>query len=245
MIPKRKLNLPGILLMSLTFAFITTSCNNDNDIPKDPEDAVTLNMMDELNGKTPLGGSNVYINKANNFYSSSSFIADAGSSKGIGENIPPKLNNLVNEAAVIPGHLYQVFDKRTMRDFPSGTRAVEIEANYYHVYVVSPIINTDNVSTGAMVKYISVYPDPNGLPEIDRDLGILYYEGDIIEMDLLKDAEYALDEYGANALRLSTSDGKLVITLDKTPSNISGPYGTYRIYIRQGNVFSTVKVNVE
>ena len=60
------------------FALIICSCNNDDDLEM-PADAITLNMMNEGNGKTVLGESDLYINAANNFYTSRCGITEANS----------------------------------------------------------------------------------------------------------------------------------------------------------------------
>lgn len=245
--PERKLNLLGILLMSLTLTFIT-GCDKNDDIPEDPANTVTLNMLNEQNGKTLLGTSDVYINKSNNFRASSDFISDAGNASGVGVKIDPQINNLVREAAVVPGHIYQIFNKFTLLDFPSGNQAVPVGEGYYQVYVVSPI-TSDNVSTGAMVKYFLAYPDKKDLPDWKQDFGRLYYAGETIEMAVPKNAECFIEEhYGsgeAGVFTLSTSAGKLRITLNKSPNHVSGPYGTYSVYIRSGNIYTRVLVNVE
>ena len=49
---------------------------SDDDTPDDPADTITLNMLNEHNGKTYLGESKTYINEANNFVTSSNFISD-------------------------------------------------------------------------------------------------------------------------------------------------------------------------
>ena len=61
----KKLLLP---LLLAAFAVGVSSCSDDK-IPGDPEGTVTLNMMDESNGKTMLDDSGIYIDKAQNFVS--------------------------------------------------------------------------------------------------------------------------------------------------------------------------------
>lgn len=82
----------GMLLL-LFFTFSFTSCNDDDDT-KDPEGTVTLNMLNEENGKTILGESDVYINSSNNFKTSSCYIADAGKASGLGGNFLFKIHIL-------------------------------------------------------------------------------------------------------------------------------------------------------
>jgi hypothetical protein len=48
--------------------FFVACSNDDDNTPDDPAGTVTLNMLNENNGMTELGNSDVYINKANNFY---------------------------------------------------------------------------------------------------------------------------------------------------------------------------------
>ena len=65
----------GMLSLFLC-VFNLVSCGDDE--IKDPDDAVTLNMLNEEGDKTMLGNSDVYINKSNNFKTYSCYIADAG-----------------------------------------------------------------------------------------------------------------------------------------------------------------------
>lgn len=233
--------------MSLIVTFIV-SCSKDDDIPSEPADTITLNMLNEQNGKTFLGTSDVYINKSNNFYMSSSYISDAGAVSGIGVKINPMLSNLTREAAVIPGHAYQVFNKSTLLDFPSGNRAVQKGTGYYQVYVVSQIVS-ENITTGAIIKYFLAYPDGTDLPDFDHKLGDFYNMGETLEMALPKGAECVMKEKPYESVEdifiVSTERGKLSITLNEVPSQVSGPYGTYTIYIRLNNVYTSVVVNVK
>jgi hypothetical protein len=158
----KKTKLLQILLVGILLA--GAACSDIDDTPIDPVNTVTLNMLDEENGKTMLGESDVFINKANNFQSQSCFIADIGNVGGVGTKIPPKLDNLAREVAVCQGQMYQVYDGETLRTFPSGVRAIMAGAAYYHLFVVSQIL-VDTKSIGAIVKYVSVYPKTENLPE--------------------------------------------------------------------------------
>lgn len=234
-----------MLLLSLC-ASCFTGCGDDEDV-KDPVDAVTLNMLNEDNGKTRMGTSDVYINKSNNFKTSSAFIMDAGNAAGVGVKIEPRLDNLAQEVAVSAAHLYLIFDGPSIRTFPSGKQALQIGAGYYKAYVVSPI--TDNSSTtGAVVKYVLSYLDAKGLPENGKILGTLNQAGDKVEFTLPQDAEFVFTEHSGSgeseAFDVQTTSRKLTITLLRAYDRTYGPYGTYEIYIRSGNAFTVAEVNV-
>lgn len=80
-------------------------------------------MMNEGNGKTLLGKSDVYINNSNNFKTSTCYIADMGEASGLGTPVKPSLDNLANEMAVVPGHLYHIYDRRCSPGFPFGKKS--------------------------------------------------------------------------------------------------------------------------
>lgn len=234
----------GISLLSLCTTFFM-SCSDD-DTPNDPADTITLNMLNEHNGKTYLGESGTYINEANNFVASSNFISDVGNGSGVGANILPSLSNLTHEVAVTPGHIYQIFDKNTLVDFPSGNRAIQVEASYYQAYAVSKILNGD-MTIGAIIKYISVVPDNNGLPAYEHHIGTLYRIGETVELALPPNIEFFLKEHSSvkKALDITYANNKLRITLTKAPDIVHGPYGTFELYIRSNNVFTIAEVYVE
>lgn len=232
------------LSLFLLFATSLVSCNDD-DI-KEPDDAVTLNMLNEKNGKTFLGTSDVFINNSNNFQTSSCYIADAGQTSGLGANIAPQLNNLTREAAVVERHLYQIYERGTLRSFPSGNSAILIGSGYYKMYVLSPL-TTGDILSGATVKYALAYPDAQNLPEYRKVIGSLDQVGESFEYILPKNAEYVLDEYWnevKEAFDIQTSGNKLTVKLLKPINKIYGPYGTHKIYIRLGHTYTVVDLNV-
>ncbi|GHU56699.1 hypothetical protein FACS189411_08010 [Bacteroidia bacterium] len=230
----------GLLISMLAgFMFVGTACKDE--IPKDPSGAVTLNMLDENNNKTWLGESDVYINKANNFSSRSCYIAEVGATGGLGKNMPPKLDNLVREAAVTPGHAYQVFDQETIRKFPSGVRSIMVGASYYRLFVVS-LIMKDSISTGANVKYISVLPETYGLPEYGTKIADFNQYGDEVSIDLPEDAELFWEEGTFVLFHIEMDGGKLKVRLT-TPEPWNN-VGDYSIYIRVGSSFTEVIVSI-
>lgn len=229
----------GILLFLCSIGFV--SCGDDDD-NKDPEGSVMLNMMNEGNGKTLLGASDVYINNSNNFKSSTCFIADMGEVSGLGTPVKTSLDNLAKEIAVVPGHLYHIYDKDVFVDFPSGKRAVTIDSGYYKAYVVSPI-TVDGITAGAILKYVLAYPEASGLPEYETVIGNVDNVGDQIEYTLPKDAELRFSDYlnsDSDSFDIQFVNGKLKIRLQESINQISGPYGDYGIFVRFGGTYTYV-----
>ena len=212
----------GILLFLCSIGFV--SCGDDDD-NKDPEGSVTLNMMNEGNGKT-----------------STCYIADMGEASGLGTPVKPSLDNLANEMAVVPGHLYHIYDRDVFLDFPSGKRAVIIESGYYKAYVISPI-TVDGTTTGATLKFVLAYPETNGLPEYETVIGNVDDVGDEIEYTLPKDAELLFSGYldsDRDSFDIQFVNGKLKVKLLENINHISGPYGDYGIFVRSGDAYTYV-----
>lgn len=166
------------MLLSLSFS----SCDKDDDHKK-PEGTVSLNMLNEDNGKTLLGESDIYIDKANNFSTSSCLLASLGKKAGIGSMSAPQLSALSSKAAVEPGTGYQAFRVAALRDFPSGKSALHINADYYNVYVTSPI-KQEEVVVGANVSFTLMQVPTYDLPEFDTSVGNIdaYDEDFVIEL---------------------------------------------------------------
>jgi hypothetical protein len=161
-----------MLLGVALFSVVVVSCEK-NDDPGDPVGTVMINMMNEDNGKTILGNSDIYIDSANNFYSSWCLMTNLGKRSGLGGLPAPSLDNLSDRMAVEEGCAYQVFKAQAIREFPSGILAIDISADYYNVYVPSFIKKGDDVA-GAVVKYVLMNNIPvNGLPEYETNIGKL------------------------------------------------------------------------
>lgn len=89
--------------------------------PGDPEGTVTLNMMDESNGKTMLDDSGIYIDKAQNFVSGDNCVLFAlGKVGGLGAVAPKSLVTGASAAAVQAGHGYVAVRPGVLMSFPSG-----------------------------------------------------------------------------------------------------------------------------
>ena len=160
------MNKLSVTLFAL-LAISTIACSN-NDEPKIPTNALTLNMMIGDRG-TAIGGSDVIIDESSNFSTSRCAIADLGTKSGFGQN--PNLTQIAQNVAIPPGNFYQialVSDIETVAE----ARAMPLNANYYNVYVDSWIYNKDNDIVGAKIKYAESYPQYKNLPEWGKTIDL-------------------------------------------------------------------------
>lgn len=165
-----------------------------------------------------------------------------GEASGLGAPVKLSLDNLAEEMAAVPGHLYHIYDKDVFLDFPSGKRAVIIKSGYYKAYVISPI-TVNGTTTGATLKYVLAYPETNGLPEYETVIGNVDNVGDQIEYTLPKDAELRFSDYldgETESFDIQFANGKLKVKLLESINHISGPYGDYGIFVRSGNTYTYV-----
>lgn len=158
-------------ILFAAFALCTVAfgaCSKDDGAKGDPAGSALLNMMNESNGRTLLGSSDVYVDDAGNFVCSSAVIAYVGRVNGL-NGVPIRFDNLVRKTAVDVGGGYLVYDGESLHEFPSGHIALAAGATFYRMRVESEIMGEDAVTgktgmTGAKVVY---YADRAG------DAGIL------------------------------------------------------------------------
>lgn len=157
----------------LAFAIFFIACSSDDDdTPNDPIGTVTLNMLNEDNGQTVLGNSDVYIDNGNNFYSPSCLLSSLGKKNGLGSVSDILLIGGTNTVAIEPGNAYQVFNSGVVKEFPSGKLALSIGSNYYNVYIVSQM-KQENTVIGANVKFALMDVPTNDLPKLNSNIGTL------------------------------------------------------------------------
>ena len=154
---------PAICVISLSMA----SCSNDDE-PRVPADAISLNMMIG-DSETTVGGSDVYVNTSSNFTSNNCGIAVLGKKGGFDRN--PNLSQVAQEVAVTPGNFYQIALAGNIRTV-AGERAIPVNTNYYNVYVDSWIYNKDKDIAGVKISYTECYPKVRQLPEWDSEVKV-------------------------------------------------------------------------
>ena len=230
------MKMKSIFLMAVLTAISLpfTSCDDDDE-PGDPQGSTTLNMLNEDNGKTALGNSDVYIDRAYNFYGYSCQIGSVGRKAGLG-SIPSsvELSGLNTKVAVEPGCGYQMFRNAAIRQFPSGKNALNITADYYNVYVVSQIKKEEDV-TGSVVKFALMDVSDDGLPEYNSSIGELRSIGSEIVVDLPSaDFEIETDE-GYNLIDFQKNGKQLIVKLQEFRYR-----DNFGIYIRMNNKYTYV-----
>lgn len=158
------------IFLPLAFAALTlagAACSDDDKVPGDPDGTVALNMLDEQNGKTVLGNSGIYINKAQNFVGNNDCDLFAlGKSGGLGAVEVKSFDNPTRQAAVQAGYGYVAVRPGALMTFPSGKLALPIgdsNVNYLKIYVVSALTEEDK-TIGAAIKYALAVPEAHGLP---------------------------------------------------------------------------------
>lgn len=225
----------------ILFLLCLVSCSSDD--TDEFQDAVTLNVMNEVNGKTIIGNSDVYLNKNNNFQSESWYIAPAGT---LDKETQPDLVSLIREAAAEPNHLYCLYDPESLMTFPSGKQAIFVGSAYYKLLVESNISSNESIQ-GAKVKYKSIIVSDNKLPAKNTMIGSMLNVGDEISYNVGNVIEYALGEalsYNRDCFDIKFNNGVLAIIQKKPVDKTHGPYGDYKIFIRSGNVFTSLAFQV-
>lgn len=225
-------------------AFSASSCNDDDNYA-DPEGTVSLNMLDELNGKTLLENSGIYIDKAQNFVSNDYCdLFMLGKSGGLGAVTVRSFDTPVTQAAVQPGYGYAACRPQALMRFPSGKLALPVgnsEVNYMKLYVASQLKEGDK-TIGAMVKYALVRPETYGLPEYDSTVltvnwnnGLDY--GDKLSITL-SDSDFEYDFHGDETISCEKKGRKLIFCLEGYRS------GVYTLFLRIRGSYTRVNVSV-
>ena len=225
----------------ILFLLCLVSCSSDD--TDEFQDAVTLNVMNEVNGKTIIGNSDVYLNKNNNFQSESWYIAPAGT---LDKETQPDLVSLIREAAAEPNHLYCLYNPGSFIAFPSGEKAIYLGSEYYKLIVESNILSNDIIQ-GVKVKYKRMIVSDNKLPAKNTMIGSMLNVGDEISYNVGNATEYALGEalsYNRDCFDIKFNNGVLAIIQKKPVDKTHGPYGDYKIFIRSGNVFTSLVFQV-
>ena len=242
---KKMTYLMGVLLCALCFV----ACSDDDDIDLFPEGTASLRMMNEDNGRTLLGNSDVYITNEGNFTSDASPLFDMGPCKGIGDIHMPDFINMAPSVAVEPGHGYVVCNADYVTQFPSGTYAIAENSNVYRVYVDTWIRDKEDNITGANVRFLLGKPT-DGMPAWDSTAGTIYMvrPTDRIEpvrIDL-PEGDIEVKYLGDDTQTLTHSISGRTLTITKQDFYIPGSdHAEYSLLVRSGHVYTRLTVRAE
>ncbi len=168
------MDMRNIIIPFLSVSCLFISACSSNDEPKIPANTITLNMMNDTEGQTTIGGSDVYINSANNFTTNTCGIVNLGSNGNFNQN--PNLSQIAQEVAVIPGDYYQIVLASDIKNI-AGQRAYPLNTNFYSVYVDSWIYDKDKEISGAKIEYAECFPETKKLPDWDSVINIELHSG--------------------------------------------------------------------
>lgn len=224
-------------------ALCLTACGGDDE-PPIPSDAITVNMMNESNGKTRLGDTDIYITNANNFKSGYCVLADHGRNGRL--DAMPSFGTLSNEVAVTPGNYYQMFLSFDVEEI-AGKPAVPVGSIFYNICVDAPIKDDNGVVIGAAVSYNECEAKAQGLPDWDADIDIDMYDREHadykFDKDVVIDPEYEVigDDLLEETLEVSISGNRISFTnVAYTPECRA----TVLVQARKGSLFTMVAFKV-
>ena len=242
----KNLRMFGALVGSV-IAMTISSCEKSDKIERFPEGTSMIKMMNEDNGSTTLGNSNVYITATGNFRSGTFPILDCGKKEGIGDIGLPDFMNMAPEVAAIPGHGYVICNSESVMDFPSRKKAIREDALMYRVYVDS-WIQQDGKDVGANVYFLLGNPLEHGqMPEMGSNIGELFCDAQSNKSNTISIKLPSEDiEMICNAktpLTHSTKGKALTLALSRVP--MSYETGNFTLNIRSGRVYTTVTVSIK
>lgn len=235
----------GICLSLCVWSF--AGCGDDETIDIFPEGTASLRMMNEDNGKTLLGNSDVYITNAGNFTSDQYPLFDVGEKRGIGDIDMPGFANMAPEVAVQPRHGYVICEANDVRTFPSGKKAIREDASVYRVFVDSWIEDKEGNATGANVYFLLGKPDTDeGIPLWHSEIGWQYdiTKGNPLELTLPSDdieVEILSEQENYNYLAYSMRGRTLVFRIEKD----TGMDAVYQVRIRCQNIYTEVSLSLK
>lgn len=234
----------GICLSLCVWSF--AGCGDDEAIDIFPEGTASLRMMNEDNGKTLLGNSDVYITNAGNFTSDQYPLFDVGEKRGIGDIDMPGFANMAPEVAVQPRHGYVICEANDVRSFPSGKKAIREDASVYRVFVDSWIEDKEGNATGANVYFLLGKPEADeGIPGWGSEIGWQYdiTKGNPLELTLPSDdieVEILSEQENYNYLAYSMRGRTLVFRIE----NDTGMDAVYQVRIRCQNIYTEVSLSL-
>ena len=240
----------GAVICSL-LAVAASSCEKADKVERFPEGTSMIRMMNEENGKTKLGNSDLYITSSGNFRSERFPIMDCGATDGIGGIGLPDFMNMAPEVAVIPGHGYVVCSSDDVYAFPSRKWAIAENAQVYRFYADSWITDDKGNAVGANVYFLLGTPPGRGnMPKMNSSTEQLTWEdrnnkSREISMELpSEDIEAQITSDDKNGiLDYATRGRTLTFRLSHSPASYE--VGNYKVRVRSGRVYTEIVIPVD
>lgn len=241
-----------LTLFLCVFSF--TNCDKDDeDVDLFPDGTSTLRMMNEENGKTILGNSDVYITTAGNFKSEQFPLFDMGEKKGIKNIDMPDFVNMAPEVAVHPKHGYVFCNQFDIYTFNSQNKAIAENTKVYRIFVDSWIQDKEEKVIGANVYFLLGSPMESGLmPAFDSNIGSLSWN---YEQDKTNILNLILPSSTPNDIEIEfiTEKGDEYISYSINKNSVSfslkGVYiwaaTDYRLRIRCHHVYTEVVITLK
>lgn len=207
--------------------FTLFSCNQDE--PKVPESAITVNILKETYGDFTIGKSDVYINAADNFISSDCGISYIGLKGSLTDN--PNLSQVSSEMAVETDCYYQIFLKKDLETV-ANKLSFPINQIYYNVHVDSWLYMDDEIS-GAKVTYTESQPEESHLPQWEEEIELnLNKSGNTESCSYSFDKNVAIDPAYEIIDKGSILDRHIEISIQSNKIEFFNPADTPNDYIR-------------
>ena len=240
----------GAVVCSI-IAMATSSCEKTEKVERFPEGTSMLRMMNEDNGKTTLGNSDVYLTSSGNFRSGTFPIMDCGATVGIGDIMLPDFINMAHEVAAVQGHGYVVCNSDNVYTFPSRKKAIAENALMYRVYADSWITDDKGKTVGANVYFLLGTPPECGeMPRMNSAIARLSWDEDNgrsneISIELpSEDIETEVDSNDKYGILKCGTRGK-TLTFRLTHYPMSYESGNYNVRIRSGRVYTEIVIPVD
>lgn len=244
----------GNWAVALALSGLVTLAACGEDPLDNPDDMVTINMMDENHGKTRMGTTDIYIDSSHNFKTTDYYLCDFGPVIDLGhiEDGSPDLGTLTDQAAVSPDEGYLAFNRNDCMVFPSGHPAVAIGASYYRIWV-DEWIKENKVAVGARVNFALYRPEQYKLPDWNEAAGTIDAGNTSITVEVRNNkkrgCEAMLDTAARGVLTvtdITTNKKKCQFKISLTPiATPATATGRYMLYLRTGNSYTQTLVYVK
>lgn len=237
-----------LLLVSLVL--LTLTACDDKDPYDVPDDMVTVNLYNEDHGRTPLGNTDIYLNRDNNLVTSDYWLCDMGQVLDLGhvEENEADFNTLTSMAAADNYEGFVAFLRTDCRTFGSGTTAVATNAHYYRIWC-DEWIREKKKKVGIVTNFAQYTPKAHDLPKWGAVVATLHHTAGEQSVTFVLDQrkpEVELDPAADGVLTL-TADGKhgneVTVAVNSFATEV--PTGRYAIYVRKDNAFAQVWLYVD